>query len=67
MVPRWLGTQRGLGVVTDPLNWPPETPPLGASLVGVGVGGCYLPQRSWEVINQQCSEESLSGTRLGWV
>lgn len=39
MVPRWLGTQRGLGVGTDPLNWPPETSPLGASSVeGWGVG-----------------------------
>lgn len=66
MVPRWLGTQRGLGVVTDPLNWLPETPPLGASLWW-GWGVLPLPQRSWEVINQQCSEESLSGTRLGWV
>lgn len=61
----WFLPQRGLGVGTDPLNWPPETSPLGASLVGGG--GCYLPQRSWEVINQQCSEDSLSGTRLGWV
>lgn len=61
MVPRWLGTQRGLGVGTDPLNWPPETSPLGASLVGGWGWGCYLPLRSWEVINQQCSEESLSG------
>ena len=36
----WVLPQRGLGVGTDPLNWPPETSPLGASLVG---GGGVLP------------------------
>lgn len=60
-----MGTECG----PDPPNWPPGHLPAGGllcwGLVAVGWQGCHLPQRHWEVINQQHSVKSLGQARAG--